>query len=246
MSIQNLKQELRTFKLSGMFNSVEERINYANDNSLSYLEFLQILCEDENNSRRDNSYKKRYNKARLPSYKTIEDFDFTFQPSIEKRLINDACTCQFIKDKKNIIFIGNPGTGKTHLSIAIAIKALSRGHKVLFTATSEMLRHLHMSKADNSYYQKISQYTDPDLLILDELGFKKLPNYSADDFFDVIGKRYEKASTIITTNKSFQQWGDIFDDNILADAIKDRVVHHSFIFQIKGSSYRTKEIKKQN
>jgi DNA replication protein DnaC len=244
MSIQKLKHNFRGFKLSGIVNSLEERISYANDNSLSYIEFLELLCEDETNSRRDNSYKKRYHKAKLPAYKNIEDFDFSFQPSIDKKLINDACTCQFIADKKNLIFIGNPGTVKTHLSIAIGIKALMKGHKVLFTSTSEMLRQLHMSKADNSYYNKINEYVSPELLVLDELGFKKLSNYSADDFFEVISKRYEQSSTIITTNKTFDQWGDIFDDNILASAIKDRVVHHANIFQIKGPSYRAKSIKK--
>jgi len=244
MSIQKLKHNFRGFKLSRIVNSLEERISYANDNSLSYIEFLELLCEDETNSRRDNSYKKRYHKAKLPAYKNIEDFDFSFQPSIDKKLINDACTCQFIADKKNLIFIGNPGTGKTHLSIAIGIKALMKGHKVLFTSTSEMLRQLHMSKADNSYYNKINEYVSPELLVLDELGFKKLSNYSADDFFEVISKRYEQSSTIITTNKTFDQWGDIFDDNILASAIKDRVVHHANIFQIKGPSYRAKSIKK--
>ena len=101
-----------------------------------------------------------------------------------------------------------------------------------------------MSKADNSYYNKINEYVSPELLVLDELGFKKLSNYSADDFFEVISKRYEQSSTIITTNKTFDQWGDIFDDNILASAIKDRVVHHANIFQIKGPSYRAKSIKK--
>lgn len=246
MSINNLKSDFRKFKLSGIVNSLEERICYANNNSLSYQELLKLLCEDENASRMDNSYKKRYSRAKLPSCKRIEDFDFTFQPSIDKRLINDASTCQFILDKKNIIFIGNPGTGKTHLAISIGIKGLQKGYKVLFTSTQEMLRQLYMSKADNSYYKKINDYLTPDLLILDELGFKKLPSHSAGDFFDVIGKRYERSSTIVTTNKLFEQWGDIFDDAILADAIKDRLVHHSIIFQIKGNSYRTKSINKED
>ncbi len=245
MSINNLQRDLRKLKLSGMVNSFEERIKYANDNSLSYQEFLQILCEDEINNRRDNSYKKRYLKAKIPCYKTIEDFDFSFQPSINKRLISDACTCQFIEKNKNIIFIGNPGTGKTHLATAIGIKALLKGYKVIFTSTAEMLMQLHMSKADNSYYKKIKEYLNVDLLVLDELGFKRLPSHSADDFFDVIGKRYENASTIITTNKPLEQWSDIFDDLILANAIKDRVVHHCLLFQIKGQSYRAKDVNKK-
>lgn len=240
-----LKSRLREFKLSGIYNSVEERITYANERKLSYIEFLELLLEDEENNRRCNSYKKRYSNAKIPYYKTLEEFDFSFQPSIDKRLINDCATCQFIKDKKNIVFIGNPGTGKTHLSIGIAIKALAKGYKVLFTSVSEMLQSLNFSKADNSYYQKLRYYLSPDLLIMDELGFKKLPNYSADDFFEVISKRYENGSVIISTNKSFEQWMDIFSDNVLSSAIIDRIAHHCTVIKINGQSYRTKNLKKK-
>ncbi len=237
-----LKSRLREFKLAGIYNSIEERLKYATDSKLSYAEFLELLLEDEINNRRDNSYRKRYAKAKLLNHKTIEDFDFSYQPSIDKKIISDILTCNFIKEKKNVVFIGNPGTGKTHLSTAIAIKALSKGHKVMFTPVSEMLQNLNASKADNSYYQKVNFYLAPDLLVLDELGFKKLPNYSADDFFEIISKRYEKGSLIITTNKTFDQWGEIFSDNILASAILDRIVHYSTIFKINGQSYRTKNL----
>jgi len=241
--MNTLKARMRKFKLSGMYNSVEERIAYAQEKSLSYKELLELLMEDEYNNRRDNSHKKRYSKAKLPGHKTIEDFDFTFQPSINKKIINDCMTCSFVKERKNIVFIGNPGTGKTHLSVAMGINALLKGYKVLFTGVSEMLHNLNASKADNSYYQKVNYYLAPDLLILDELGFKKLPGYSADDFFEIISKRYEKGSLIITTNKSFENWNEIFADNILASAILDRIVHYSTIFKINGPSYRAKGIK---
>jgi len=240
-----LKSRLKDFKLSGIYSTVDERLSFAKDKSLSYQEFLELLLEDEENNRRENSYKKRYSRAKLPYQKRIEDFDFSFQPGIDRRVINDFATCQFIGQKKNIIFLGEPGVGKSHLSVAIAIKALLKGHRVLFTQVSEMLQSLHQSKADNSYYKKLDYYIKPELLVLDELGFKKIPNYSADDFFEVISKRYEKGSVIITTNKSFEEWGDIFSDNILASAIIDRVVHHSTVIRVNGKSYRTKNIKKE-
>ena len=240
-----LKSRLRDFKLSGIYNSLEDRIAYANEKSLSHIELLELLFEDETNNRINNSYKKRYAKAKLPSHKTLEDFDFSFQPSIDKKIINDCATCNFIKEKKNIVFIGNPGAGKTHLSISIGVRALMKGFKVYFTSVAEMLQNLNASRADNSYYQKVSFYLTPDLLILDELGFKKLPGYSADDFFEIISKRYEKGSVIITTNKAFEQWGDIVADNVLASAIIDRIAHHSMVIKINGPSYRAKNLKKE-
>ena len=241
--MNTLLSRLKEFKLAGMVASLDQRLSHANNKSLSHKQFLEILCEDEENSRRENSYRKRYSRAKLPSHKSIEDFNFNFQPSIDKQQINDLLSCDYIKEKKNIIFVGNPGTGKSHLSSALGVNALSKNYKVLFTSVSEMLYQLHISKADSSYHKKLKEYLVPDLLILDELGFKKIPSYSADDFFEVISKRYEHSSCIVTTNKSFEQWGAILGDNVLSSAILDRLVHHSTLIKINGPSYRSRNLK---
>tara|TARA_R110000868_G_C10884162_1_gene763176 strand:+ start:923 stop:1666 length:744 start_codon:yes stop_codon:yes gene_type:complete len=237
-----LTSRLKEFKLAGMLANLEQRLTYAQSNKLGYTEFLEILCEDECNNRNTNSYKKRYAKSKLIGNKDLKSFDFKFQPSIDQKIISDAMTCDYIEKNKNIIFIGQPGTGKTHLSVALGLQALNKNYKVLFTSVHEMLYQLHISNADNSYNKKLSEYLAPDLLILDELGFKKLPNHSADDLFEVISRRYERGSCIITTNKSFEQWGEILGDTVMANAITDRVIHHSVIIKINGQSYRAKEV----
>ncbi len=242
-NMETLKTRLKEFKLSGILSTLDERLKYANEKSLSYTQLIDLLLEDEANNRAENSLKNRLQKAKFSSDKTIEDFDFTAQPSIDKRKINDILTCQFIEQKQNIVFIGDPGTGKTHLSIAIGKNAVIKGYKVLFSSVTDLLSKLHSSKADNSYYRKLQEYLNFDLLILDELGFKALPNYSASDFYEIISRFYEKRSIIITTNKSFEHWKDIFADKTMSEAITDRILHHSTIFKITGKSYRTRNLK---
>lgn len=242
--MQTLLSTLKEFKLSGIVSSLEERLIYAKSNNLSYKELLELLCEDEKNTRKDNGYQRRRKAAKLPTIKLLEDFDFSFQPSIDQRSISDIATCQFINSKENIILQGDSGTGKSHLAISFALKALEKEHNVFFTTVSDMLHSLHSSKVDNSYHKKIRMLANYDLLILDELGFKQLPKYSSDDLFNVISKRYEQKSTIITTNKEIDQWNDIFDDNMLTKAIVDRLMHHVTLFNIKGKSYRRKKNKK--
>ena len=243
--MQNLISDLRAFKLSGMAFSLEERLIYAQTNKLSYKDLLELLCADEKSTCKDNNYKRRTNAAKLPSVKKLEDFDFSFQPTIDQKVIADLATCQFINSKENIILVGQSGTGKTHLAISFAIKALSKEYSVYFTTVSDLLYNLHIAKADNSYPRKLKQIVNYDLLILDELGFKQLPKYSSDDFFAIISKRYEHKSTIITTNKEIQEWNDIFDEEVLTKAIVDRLMHHASIFNIRGNSYRMKQFKNE-
>lgn len=238
-----LFKDLRNLKLSGIAKTLEVRNEQAIKEKLSYMEFLELLIEDELANRKDNSYKKRFQKAHFPFTKTLEEYDFNFQPTLNRQEIYNLATCEFIRKKENVVFIGPPGTGKTHLSISIGIKALQQGYKVIFTTVSDMMSALFESKADNSYAQKLKYYLSSDLLILDELGFRKLNEHIVDQFYEIISQRYEKGSLIITSNKTFDEWGNIFWDSILASAILDRIVHHCHLVLIKGESFRMREQK---
>ena len=238
-----LTKNLKNLKLSGVVKTVEVRNEQAIKEKLSFMEFLELLIEDELTNRKDNSYKKRFQKAHFPFTKTLEEYDFNFQPTLNHQEIYNLATCEFIRKKENIVFIGPPGTGKTHLSVSIGIKALQQGYKVIFTTVSDMMSALFESKADNSYAQKLRYYLSCDLLILDELGFRKLNEQIVDQFYEIVSQRYEKGSLIITSNKTFDEWGHIFWDSILVSAILDRIVHHCHLVLIKGESFRMKEQK---
>lgn len=230
--------KLRDFKLSGIIRTLEVRLSQAASENLSHREFLELLLEDEINQRSENKRKRLYGGAHLPFEKDLADFDFAFQPSVKKAEMLELATGNFIGKHENIIFVGQPGTGKTHLSTALGLKALGYGYTVLFTSVADMITSLEQSRADLSYHKKIQAYTKPDVLILDELGYKTMAESTVEDFFEIVSKRYEKGSIIITSNRIFQEWDKIFIDKTLTGAILDRLVHHSHIITIKGESYR--------
>jgi len=233
-----LMQKIKGLNLAGIYKTVGLRIEQAGRENLTHMEFLEVLINDEYISRGRNRRDRLIAGARFPQHKTLEEFDFPFQPSLNRNQIYNLAACEFIRRKENIAFIGGSGVGKTHISIAIGNNAIEQGYTVLFTPLSDMLEDLYMSRADNSFRQKLKKYVQPDLLIVDELGLKKLNQTSVDDFYDVISKRYETNSTIITTNKPFDEWGHIFYDLQLASAILDRFVHHCNFIVIDGPSYR--------
>jgi DNA replication protein DnaC len=237
----NLLYKIKRLNLAGISQTMSMRIEQASKESLSHLEFLELLIEDEYLNRSRNKRTKLMGSAHFPQHKTLEEFNFSFQPSLRRSQIYGMGTCEFIRKKENIAFIGFPGTGKTHLSIALGIKAVEQGYSVFFTTLSAMLEDLYMARADNSFRQKLKRYTQPDLLIIDELGLKKLNQASVDDFYEVIAKRYETNSTIITSNKQFDEWGGVLFDPVLATAILDRFVHHCSFVMIEGDSYRMRD-----
>jgi DNA replication protein DnaC len=223
-----------------MRKTLDLRIAEASEQNLSMSEFLEILLEDEKTNREDNRRSRLYHEARFPFEKHLDEFDFSFQPSISKGKILELSTCKFVTQGENVIFIGQPGTGKTHLSVALGQKALSYGYTVLFTSVWEMITTLQQSRADHTYRKKIDQYLKPDLLILDELGYKTMGETTVEDFFEIVSKRYTRNSIIITSNRDFASWDKIFFDKTLTGAIIDRLIHHCHTFLITGDSFRFK------
>lgn len=238
--MEKLKTKLRQFKLAGMVKSIESRNKYAIENNMSYLDFINLLIEDEYVNRKANSFGKRLNKSKINTQKGIDDFDFNYQPKLNKKQIMEIASCRFINENKNIVFMGKPGVGKTHLANAVGIEALKQGYKVLLLHINDLIEKLNAAQADGSIRQLMNNIVGADLLILDELGFKKIPSEFTDGVFEVIRKRYETGSIIITSNRNFEDWGNIFGDIVMASAIIDRIVHHAEIIKIEGDSYRTK------
>ncbi len=243
VSLLSIQKRLTALKLAGMKKTLEVRLSQAGGEAVSYTEFLNLLLEDEINNRQDNRRAGLYKQARFPFEKGIEDFDFTFQPSIRKREILELSTGNFLTSKTNILFIGQPGTGKTHLSVSLGLRALSLGKTVLFTSAWDMQDTFYQSRADLSFAKKMQLYLRPDLLILDELGYKPLSPQTVQDLFEVVARRYEKKATIITSNRNVSEWDKIFLDKTLTTALLDRFLHYCHVIEIKGESYRMRQRK---
>ena len=182
----------------------------------------------------------RVRRATLAGDKTLETFDFTFNPAIPCQRLYDLATGNFIRDKRNALLCGPTGVGKSHLAHALAYEACRRGFDVVFTNAHRMLRHLHASRADNSYEKRLASYIRPDLLVIDDFGLKPLTSPGPEDLYDVINERYEKGSILITSNRAPGEWASWFTDPLLASAGLDRLAHNAHVIVIQGPSYRAR------
>lgn len=233
-----LAHQLRLLRMSGVLETLETRSRQAIDGQWSHLEFLTRLLEDETERRAQKQLGLRLRRSTLNTTKTIEGFDFQFNPNLNRQQILQLASCEYVRQHRNLLVCGPTGVGKTHLAQALGQEALRQGFDVLFVSVQKMLQHLNGGRADGSWERRLATYLRPDLLILDDFGLKPIQPPGPEDFYDVINERYEKGSILLTSNRAPNEWADLFLDPLLASAGLDRLLDRAEIVIIRGTSYR--------
>jgi len=238
-----LYNNLEYLKLNQIKNIIDNYLERAVKDKITLVEALDYLLNEQRIFKEETSLEMRTRVAGFPFKKTFEQFDFNFQKSIDMKVINDLRTMRFIHNNENIIFLGTPGVGKTHLSISLGLETIKNRFSTYYINCHTLIEQLNKAHYENRLKNKLKNFAKYKLLIIDEVGYLPIDKQGANLFFQLITRKYEKSSIILSSNRSFSDWGQIFNDDIIASAILDRLLHHSTVINIKGDSYRLKEKK---
>ncbi len=234
-------EHLGLLRLGRVAEQLDALLSDAARTEPTYLDFLDVILREEVGAKQRKRVAMGIQIAHFPAVKTLEDFDFKFQPSVDQKLVRELAVGRYIAQAENVLVFGPPGVGKTHLAIALGRAAVEAGYSTLFTGATALLASLAKAETEGQLADRLGFYAKPKLLIVDELGYLPFEKRSAHLFFQLVARRYEKGSMLLTTNQMVTQWGGVFGDEVLAAAILDRLLHHSFTLTVQGESYRLKQ-----
>ena len=241
LTAERIRAHAERLRLANLNDELESLVARAEESQMGYLEFVDLLLDEEVGVRESRRVTNALKLSGLPHHKRLSEFDFSFQPELDPRKIKDLATLGFVTERANVALLGPPGVGKTMIAVGLAIAACQAGFSIYFTTVDDLVRNLAEAESQGRFAKKLQTYLKPAVLVCDEVGYLPLDRRQANMVFQLVSRRYERGSMIVTSNKAFGEWGSILGDDVLASAILDRLLHHCEVISINGPSYRLKD-----